>query len=194
MRYLEQHARWKVSKGQLWLTWASLVAQLVKNLPAMRETWVQSLGWEDPLEEGMTTHSSFLAWRMPWTEGPGGLLSKGLQRVGNDWVTFTSLHPFLEFFHWNIVLPAGAWHFTWNSAYCSVLSSKTFSVLFLSLCRKSIRRETSHDVLVLFCERFFYTWRNVPSNFWWNPTRGNLHHPQLTFTLWKFETIRVLPI
>ena len=48
-------------------SWASLVAQLVKNLPAMRETWVRSLGWEDPLEEGMTTHSSILIWRIPWT-------------------------------------------------------------------------------------------------------------------------------
>ena len=47
-------------------SWASLVAQLVKNLPAMRETWVQSLGWEDPLEKGTTTHSSILAWRIPW--------------------------------------------------------------------------------------------------------------------------------
>ena len=52
---------------------ASLVAQLVKNLPAMRETWVRSLGWEDPLEEGMATDSSILAWRIPWTEEPGGL-------------------------------------------------------------------------------------------------------------------------
>ena len=48
-------------------SWASLVAQLVKNLPAMRETWVQSLGWEDPLEKEKATHSSILAWRIPWT-------------------------------------------------------------------------------------------------------------------------------
>ena len=48
-------------------SWASLVAQLVKNLPAMWETWVQSLGWEDPLEKGKATHSSILAWRIPWT-------------------------------------------------------------------------------------------------------------------------------
>ena len=48
-------------------SWASLVAQLVKNPPAMLETWVQSVGWEDPLEEGKATHSSILAWRMPWT-------------------------------------------------------------------------------------------------------------------------------
>ena len=48
-------------------SWASLVAQLVKNLPAMQETWVQSLGWEDPMEKGKATHSSILAWRIPWT-------------------------------------------------------------------------------------------------------------------------------
>ena len=63
---------------------ASLVAWMVKNLPAMKETWVSSLDWEDPLEEGMITHSSILAWRIPWTEEPGGLQSKGSQRVGHD--------------------------------------------------------------------------------------------------------------
>ena len=50
-------------------SWASLVAQMVKNLPAMRETWVRSLGWEDPLEDGMATHSSILAWRIPMDSG-----------------------------------------------------------------------------------------------------------------------------
>ena len=53
----------------------SLVAQLVKNLPAMQETWIRSLGWEDPLEKGMATHSSILAWRIPWTEEPGRVYS-----------------------------------------------------------------------------------------------------------------------
>ena len=53
----------------------SLVAQLIKNLPAMQKTWVQSLSWEDPLEEGMATHSSILAWKIPWTEEPGSLQS-----------------------------------------------------------------------------------------------------------------------
>ena len=57
--------------------WASLVAQMVKNLPAMWETQVQSLGWKDPLEKGMSTHSSILAWRIPWTEEPGRLQSIG---------------------------------------------------------------------------------------------------------------------
>ena len=60
------------------------MAQMVKNLPAMQETWVPSLGWEDPLEEEMATHSNILAWRIPWTEEPGRLQSKGLQRVGHD--------------------------------------------------------------------------------------------------------------
>ena len=55
-----------------------------KRLPAMRETWVQSLGWEDPLEKEMETHSSILAWKIPWTEEPGGLQSMGLQRDGHD--------------------------------------------------------------------------------------------------------------
>ena len=59
----------------------AMVAQMVKNLPAMQETQVQSLGWEDPLEKEMATHSSILAWRIPWTEKPGGLQSMELQRV-----------------------------------------------------------------------------------------------------------------
>ena len=64
--------------------WSSLVAQLVKNLPVMQETWVQSLDWEDPLEKGMVTHSSILAWRIQWTEEPGRVQSMGSQRVGHD--------------------------------------------------------------------------------------------------------------
>ena len=61
---------------------ASLVAQMVKNLPATRETGVRSLGWEDPLEKG--THSSNLAWKIPWTQEPGKLQSTGSKRVGHD--------------------------------------------------------------------------------------------------------------
>ena len=65
------------------------MAQTVKNSPAMQETWIQSLGREDPLEKKMATHSNILAWRIPWTEEPGGLHSTGLQRVGHDGVTNT---------------------------------------------------------------------------------------------------------
>ena len=60
---------------------------MVKNLPAMQETQVRSLGWEDPLEKGMATYSRILAWRIPWTEEPGGLQSLGSQRVGQDGAT-----------------------------------------------------------------------------------------------------------
>ena len=61
-----------------------LVAQRVKHLPAMREAWVRSLDWEDPLEKEMATRSSTLAWKIPWTEVPDRLQSMGLQRVGHD--------------------------------------------------------------------------------------------------------------
>ena len=64
--------------------WASLVAQLVKNSPAMQETWVRSLGREDPLEKKMATHSSILIWRILWTDESGGLQSMGSQRVRHD--------------------------------------------------------------------------------------------------------------
>ena len=64
---------------------------MVKNLPAMQETRVRSLGWADPLEKGMATHSSILAWRIPWTGEPSGLQSMGSQRVGHDWQLSTSM-------------------------------------------------------------------------------------------------------
>ena len=64
--------------------WTSLVAQKVKRLPTMWETWVRSLGQEDLLEKEMATHSSPLAWKIPWTEEPGGLQAMGSQRVGHD--------------------------------------------------------------------------------------------------------------
>ena len=66
---------------------ASLVAQMVTNLPVMWETWVQSLGWKDPLEEGRETHSSILAWTIPMDRGAWWATVMGLQRVGHDWVT-----------------------------------------------------------------------------------------------------------
>ena len=72
--------KWRGSRG-------SLVAQMLKNPPTMQETWVRSLGQRDPLEEGKETHSSILAWRIPWTEEPGGIQSMGLQTVRHDWVT-----------------------------------------------------------------------------------------------------------
>ena len=65
------------------LSRAFLVAQMVKNLPVMQETWVQSLGWEDPLEKGIATHCSILAWRIPWTVEPGGPQFRESQTIGH---------------------------------------------------------------------------------------------------------------
>ena len=73
-----------VQTGYSMILRVSLVAQTVKNLPAMQETWVQSLGQKDHLEKEMATDSSILAWKIPWTEEPGGLQSVGSQRVGQD--------------------------------------------------------------------------------------------------------------
>ena len=72
-----------VKMGDTWrfYLWGSLVAQVVKNLPAVQETQVQSLGREDPLQRGIATHSSVLAWRIPWTEEPSGLQSMGLKEL-----------------------------------------------------------------------------------------------------------------
>ena len=81
---------------------ASLVAQRVKRLPTMRETWVQSLGGEDLLEKEMATHSSILAWKIPWMEEPGRLQSMGSQRVGHDFTfcpTFGGIFPKSKFQH-----------------------------------------------------------------------------------------------
>ena len=80
-----------LSSNKIFIKRASLVAQMVKCLPAMPETWVQFLDWEDPLEKEMALHSSTLAWQIPWMEEPDRLQSMGLQRVGYDWATSLSL-------------------------------------------------------------------------------------------------------
>ena len=96
---------------------ASLVAQMVENLPVMGETWIWSLGQEDPLEETMATHSIILAWRIPWTAEPGRLESIGLQGAGHDWATNTFIftpivaHGFSWFAACGILLDQGSNHF-----------------------------------------------------------------------------------
>ena len=97
---------------------ASLLAQMVKNLPAMQEAWVLSLGWEDPMDENMGTHSNILAWRIPWREEPGGVQSTGWQRVGHDWATKPSIaHLTIElstccWWSWRCFNKIG-WWFIW---------------------------------------------------------------------------------
>jgi len=87
-----------LSQGQDFKGTPSLVAQMIKNLPVIQETQVWSLGWEDPLERGMATHTSILAWRIPWTKKPGRLQSMGSQRAWHDWANnpSLSLKPKLE--------------------------------------------------------------------------------------------------
>ena len=93
--FLTTSTTWKAQTLILfYILWASLVTQMVKNLPVMQkpqETQVRSLVWEDPLEEEMVTHSSILAWRIPWTGEPGGLQSMGSQRVGHKWLSMHSM-------------------------------------------------------------------------------------------------------
>ena len=89
---------------------AFLVAQIVKNLPVMQETWVWSLGRADPLEKGMAPHCSILAWRIPWTEEPGGLQSIASQRVRYNWATSTFTKV-----TWKLLYPQYSPHFFLNS-------------------------------------------------------------------------------
>ena len=100
------------------ILWASPVAQMVKNLPAIQETEAQSLGQEEPLEEELATHFSILACRIPWTEKPGGLQFLGLQRVGHDWATnfhFSFHNVYLSFssrrIKFNLLFKIPAFHF-----------------------------------------------------------------------------------
>ena len=100
---MRTHSFWqgpflKSSLNLLQYFWPSLVAQRVKHLPAMQETRLQSLGWEDPLEKKIATHSSILAWRISWREEPGGLQSTGPQRVGHDWATSLSQYCYCFMF------------------------------------------------------------------------------------------------
>ena len=86
----------KIFNVEPFLVWGFPGGSDGKEAACFAEDWVGSLGWEDPLEKGMATHSSILAWRIPWTEKPGGLQSMGLQRIGHDWVTNTSLNFWLN--------------------------------------------------------------------------------------------------
>ena len=98
----------------------ALVVQRVKNLPAMQETWVQSLSQEDLLEKEMATHSSILAWRIPWTKEPGGLQSMGSQRVRHDWET--------EHLHNSILTPSSIpseWSYFQIMLHSKVLEVRT---------------------------------------------------------------------
>ena len=119
--------------------WASLVAQTVKNLPVTQETWVRSLVQEDPLELEMATHSSILAWKIPWTEEPGGLQSMGCHRVRHDWVTNTFTH-FTTSLLWSEVvllsLPEGVLHYHSSRMKVSGAHFQKFFIYMHICCRR----------------------------------------------------------
>ena len=94
-------------------TRASLVAQMVKNPPEMKETWIRSLGWEDPLEKGMATHSSILAWRISMDRGAWWATVHGAQRAGHDWVTKPSTAQ-LRFTGFSVVSLSSSSHISWT--------------------------------------------------------------------------------
>ena len=139
---------------------ASLEAQSVKRLLALRETWVQSLGWEDPLEKEMATHSSTLAWKIPWTEKPGRLQSVGLQRVGHDWATslslFTPYHSYTHSWQFHSSLAFGN-HISQVSSSTNLKNIWSLLVLFglelvLECCTFGF---CTLGTLVFFTETFF---------------------------------------
>ena len=116
---------------------ASLVAQTVKHLPAIWDTWVRSLGWEDPLEKAMATHSSTLARKIPWTEEPGRLQSMGSQRVGHDWVTSLSFP--LSHFQSCMTLCDSMGHSPPGSSGRGVLQGRILEWVAISFSRASSR-------------------------------------------------------
>ena len=114
--HLKPYLQWILINDEIWDFCPSLMAQMVKNLPAMQETQVGSLGQENPLEKGMGTHSSILAWRIPWTEKPDRLQSMGSQRVAHDRATNTFFHTFtfkmiFRWDFWSCVDPVMGWNF-----------------------------------------------------------------------------------
>ena len=128
----------------------NLVTQAVKNLPAIQDTRVQSLSWENPLEKEMATHSSILAWRIPWTEEPGRLQSMGSQRVRYDWVTNT-LHDISGAQDcWWKVISLSTWNIWFSSPLASIAAEKK-SVVSLTvnlLCNSSF---LSGTFKIAFC-------------------------------------------
>ena len=133
--------------------WAFLVTQMVKNLPVM-ETWVWSLGQEDLLERGRTTHSSTVAWRIPWTEEPGGLQSLGSQRVGHDWANkhmYSIKHNFTFYFYFKIYRNVLKWQ-------CQIVNSSLKRWLFFLRFHLSFLRGLAVKILIL-------SW-NVYDNWW----------------------------
>ena len=143
MTYDWTHFSFPLRPQKYTFLWTSLVAQMVKHLPTMRETRVQSLGWEDLLEKEMATHSSTLAWKVPWTEKPGNLQSMGSQRVGHNWATSLSLSSY-SMHH---VKREVGWILTWI-VWCNLNLPPWMLVSWLLLCR-TLSDPESHLTLLM---------------------------------------------
>ena len=141
---------------------ASLVAQLVKNSPAMRETWVQSLGWEDPLEKGMATHCS-IPMRVPWTEEPGGLHGSWGRRVRHDWATFTSSYHWKSTRRWALqdLMILSRTSFFLSFPLCQLHPSKTAASNFHNFMPPYLR-ENQQLPANLVCFRLWCELNHIP--------------------------------
>ena len=174
----------------------SLVAQGLKNLPAMGETWVRSLGWEDPLEKEMATHSSILTWRIPWMEEPGGLQSTRFQRVGHDWVASLSLC--WDRFFFLLLLLLAAWgqellqllshvqlfETPWTAA-CQASQSITNSWSFLKLMSIELVMPSNHLISVVhFCPPSFPASGSFPMSWLLASLERRLQHQSFQ---WMFS-------
>ena len=150
----------------------NLVAQRLKCLPAMQETWVRSLGWEVPLEKEMATHSSILAWRIPWTEESSGLQSTGSQRVGHDWVTLLTFQLyllfllFLLFFNWSIIVlqccVSSCFSTKWVGCVCSFQSCCASHTYHETTAVPFLTEILSPWIFFLQSSEFFPEFKNSP--------------------------------
>ena len=119
-------------------SWAILVSQLVKNLPAMQKSWVCFLGWEDPLEKGKATHSSILAWWIPWT-----IQSMVLQKVRHDWANFTFFQSYIVWFPYMLLINS---YFTLNF----LVNSKIFQLKFWGIMWCKYSKEDNLYKITIF--------------------------------------------
>ena len=158
------------------LFWVAPLAQTVKNPPAKRETWVRSPGWEDTLEECMATHSSILAWRIPWIEEPDGLQSIGLQRVRHNWSDLVCTHTHLQYSCLENPIDRGA---LWATVH-GVTKSQTWLSNFTSLTMYFGYKYICplHDNYTLKVFKFKINWPNLH-------TKVNKKYKQLTRKLGK---------
>ena len=145
------------------------MAQRLNHLPAMWETWVRSLSREDPLEKEMATHSSILAWRIPWTEEPGGLSSTGSQRVGHDWAT-SFIFIFIQDHHSSLIFESLYRSHSNLELCCRTLVCKWTSgwlpLHLLSMIPQFHQAHLRHSLITTWTESNFLT-RNVKKNNWW---------------------------